>query len=109
MDAGKLDKRITILEFVPNRDTNRGGSFNKGTYRPFATVWAQMKTSQSTVQGADGLMVYETIHKFYIRKRDGIRANMRISYAGRTFELTGEPVDWQNEEGGLTLKAREIT
>ena len=106
MNAGRLRQRITLQRFVPGKsETNQK---TKGTYEDAFTVWAEVACTQSAVQTDGGAMVYETIYKFYIRRREGILPNMHIRWKGRTFSLTGAPVDWKKERNGLTLLAKEV-
>lgn len=107
MEAGRLNQRITLLNFVPEKSgTNQK---KKGTYVPAFKVWAEVKCTQSTVQLDNGAIVYETIYRFNVRKRADIRASMRIQWDGREFYMTGEPVDWKTIKGGITLLAKEVT
>lgn len=106
MQAGRLNKRITLLRFVPEPSETRQKT--KGSYEPAFTVWADVVCANSTVQADNGAIVYETVYKFYIRRRDDILPNMRIRWNGKVFYLTGAPVDWKKERGGLTLLAKEV-
>lgn len=107
MEAGRLNERITLLNFVPEKsDTNQK---KKGTYEPAFKVWAEVKCTQSTVTLDSGVIVYETVYRFNVRKRSDIDATMRISWQGREFYMTGEPVDWKTVRGGMTLLAKEVT
>lgn len=107
IEAGKLNQRITLCRFV--RDPGALNQFDKGHYDPAFSVWADVKISQSSVQTDGGVMVWETVAKFYIRKRDGILPNMHILWKEREFALTGPPIDWKETAGGITLQAREVT
>lgn len=107
MEAGRLNERITLLKFVPEKSaTNQK---KKGTYTPAFTVWAEVKSTQSTVTLDSGVIVYETVFRFNVRKRSDIDATMRISWKDREFYMTGEPVDWKTARGGMTLLAKEVT
>ena len=107
MEAGRLNERITLLQFVPEKSaTNQK---KKGTYVPAFSVWAEVKCTQSTVTLDSGMIVYETVYRFNVRKRSDIRASMRISWQGREFYMTCEPVDWKTARGGMTLLAKEVT
>lgn len=107
MEAGRLNERITLLQFVPEKsETNQK---KKGSYVPAFKVWAEVNCTQSTVTLDNGVIVYETVYKFYVRKRSDINATMRISWRGREFYMTGEPVDWKSVRGGMTLLAKEVT
>ena len=107
MNAGRMNQRITLERFVP--DASASNQKNKGHYEPAFKVWAEVKIDQSAIRDSDGAMYYETIGKFYIRRRNGIAPDMRIVWGSRTFELTGPPIDWVTEDNGLTLQAREVT
>lgn len=107
MNAGQLDQKITLQRFVPEKSDTRQKT--KGTYVDAFTVWAGVRCTQSSVAADDGAVVYVTVYKFYIRRRDDILPNMRVKWKGKTFSLTGAPVDWKNEKNGLTLLAREVT
>lgn len=107
MEAGRLNERITLLKFVPEKSgTNQK---RKGYYEPAFNVWAEVKSTQSTVTLDNGAILYETVYRFNVRKRSDIRGNMRISWNGREFFQTGEPVDWKTARGGMTLLAKEVT
>lgn len=107
IEAGRLNERITLLTFVPEKSgTNQK---KKGTYVPAFTVWAEVKCTQSTVTLDNGAILYETVYRFNVRKRSDIRAEMRIRWKGRDFFMTGEPVDWKTARGGMTLLAKEVT
>ena len=68
-----------------------------------------MKCTQSAVTLDSGVIVYETVYRFNVRKRRDINATMRIRWDGREFYMTGEPVDWKTARGGMTLLAKEVT
>ena len=107
MEAGRLNERITLLEFIPEKSgTNQK---KKGSYTPAFSVWAEVKCTQSNVTLDTGAIVYETVYRFNVRKRSDIRASMRIRWQGRDFFMTGEPVDWKTARGGMTLLAKEVT
>ena len=107
MEAGRLNERITLLQFVPEKsETNQK---KKGPYAPAFKVWAEVKCTQSAVTLDSGVIVYETVYRFNVRKRRDINATMRIRWDGREFYMTGEPVDWKTARGGMTLLAKEVT
>lgn len=107
MNVGKLNQRISLEKFVP--DASASNQKNKGHYEPAFKVWAEVKITQSAIRDSDGVLYYETIGKFYIRRRNDIQPDMRIIWGNRIFELTGPPIDWVTENAGLTLQAREVT
>ena len=107
MDIGKLNQRITLQRFVP--EASGSNQKNKGRYEDAFKLWAEVRITQSAIQNDSGFLCYETIGKFYVRWRKGIEPNMRILWHGRTFELTGPPIDWVTDTAGMTLQAREVT
>ena len=107
IEAGRLNERITLLKFVP--EPSATNQKKKGTYEPVFKVWAEVKCTQSTVTLDTGMIVYETVYRFNVRKRSDICASMRISWNGREFYMTGEPVDWKTARGGMTLLAKEVS
>lgn len=107
MEAGKLNTKIQLLEFkqLPSATNQK----TKGQYVPWReSIWAQVKCTQAKETEENGAIAFVTVYKFFIRRREGILPNMRILWRGRTFELTGAPVDWASETTGLTLLAREV-
>lgn len=107
MNAGRLNERITLLRFVPEKSgTNQK---TKGAYVPAFTVWAEVLCTQSAVRDDDGAIIYESVYRINVRKRQDIRADMRIRWRERELYLTGEPVDWKQEMFGMTLLAKEVT
>lgn len=105
MEAGKLNKRITIQKLVPKASAS---GQQGGDWVDVATVWAQVKCTSSRAISDDGVVQHEATYKFYIRRRKGITAQMRILWDDRTFHLVGPPVDWADERTGLTLVTKEL-
>lgn len=105
MEAGKLNKRIVI-----QRQIKKPTASNQqvGEWVDVCTVWAQVKSSSPGSINYEGAVQHEATHKFYIRKRKGITAQMRILWDGRTFNLIGPPVDWNDGRTGLTLVTKEL-
>jgi SPP1 family predicted phage head-tail adaptor len=105
MKAGKLTQRITIQQEVKKTtDANQ----RIGEWVDVCTVWAEHRATSSTVLDGNGFVVHAGTHKFYIRRREGITAQMRVKWKGRIFELQGPPVDWESEPNGLTLITKEL-
>ena len=105
MEAGKLNKRITIQKQVSKSTASRQQA---GDWVDVCTVWAQVKCTSPKVINDDGIVQHEATYKFYIRRRKGITALMRVKWDGRTFNLVGPPVDWAEERTGLTLITKEL-
>lgn len=105
MEAGKLNKRITIQKLIPK--VSASGQ-QGGVWEDVCTVWAQVKCTSPRAINDDGVVQHEATYKFYIRKRKGITAQMRVLWDGRIFLLVGPPVDWTDERTGLTLITKEL-
>ena len=105
MEAGKLNKRITIQKRVP-KSTASGQQ--GGGWAPVCTVWAQVKCTSPRQINDEGVLQHEATYKFFIRKRKGITAQMRVLWDSRIFNLVGPPVDWADERTGLTLITKEL-
>lgn len=105
MKAGKLNQRITIQQEI-----KKAAASNQqiGEWVDVCTIWAQVKCTSSTVIDGNGFVVHAATYKFYIRRRKGITAQMRVKWDGRIFLLEGPPIDWTEERTGLTLIAKEL-
>lgn len=106
MDAGRLKNRISIQR---REKVQKPSGQIVGEWVDVATVWADVKCTDSKTATEEGVVIHEGLFRFRIRWRPDLRADMRILWAGRTFELTGPPVDWESERVGLTLLARELS
>lgn len=105
MEAGKLNKRITIQKMVPKSSAS---GQQGGEWEDVYTVWAQVKCTSPRTINDEGVVQHEATYKFFIRKRKGITAQMRVKWDGRIFNLVGPPVDWADERTGLTLITKEL-
>ena len=105
MEAGKLNKRITIQKCISKPSPSNQ---QRGDWVDVCTIWAQVKCTSSRAVGDDGVIQHEATYKFYIRRRKGITAQMRVCWDGRIFNLVGPPIDWNDERTGLTLVTKEL-
>lgn len=106
MQAGKLNQRIIIQE--QQTKVNPSGQKVPGDWVDKYSLWAQVKTTDSGTVMEDGVIQHVVTVKFYIRKRRGITAQMRIKWADRTFQLEGPPIDWHDDRAGMTLIGKEL-
>lgn len=105
LQAGDLSKRITILSpFV--KVTPSGQKVTE--YHRLMDLWAQVKCAGNKVLTDDGAIVHDTEYRFYVRRRSDITDGMRVQWRGRTFELTGPPLDWLEDSRWMTLVTREV-
>ena len=85
MDAGKLNRRITIQAPSEAKDPY-GQPFN--VWRDVVTTWAAITapTSREIYSLGPGFTAQIT-HKVVIRYREGISSAMRVAYRGRIFQI----------------------
>jgi SPP1 family predicted phage head-tail adaptor len=84
--ADKLNKRI-VIESKTQTPDDYGG--NTVAWATFATVWAQIKPIKWLERFHSEKLENEVTHKIVIRYKTGIKANMRILYDSRYFQITG--------------------
>lgn len=105
MEAGKLNKRITIQR----RETSRTpGGQNVGKWVDDVTVWADVVCTDSKAADADGVIRHEGLYRFRIRWRQLPSTDLRVIWGKRTFLPVGPPVDWEGQRVGLTLLTKEL-
>lgn len=88
MQAGKLDRRITIERFTATLDA-LGGEIR--TWAPLATVWASATPSPTLRSGerpADGEPAATAEMRFQIRWGLGVTVLDRIAYDGRHWNIS---------------------
>lgn len=111
IDASRLRERITIqkpMQGITPAGQLPGHARRQEYWEDVCTVWAEAKCIGSGFAEGDSLEQAEYDYKFCIRWREGIRADYRILWRGRAFQLVGPPVDWAGYRVGLTLHAREL-
>lgn len=104
MEAGKLNKRITIQANALTRDTN-GAEVDSWT--TVATVWAAITTDAGREFYAAQKINAETTAVMRIRYRAGLNPRMRVLYAGKYFNILHiNNVNEANKE--ILLLCREV-
>lgn len=84
MRAGKLRHTITIQQ---RSDSQNSYGEQANTWTTFAEVRASVEPLQGREFFASQQMQAEVTTRFRIRYLDGVTADMRISYDGRTFDI----------------------
>lgn len=87
MDAGRLDRRITIQTFTESNNTFREPI---KTWVTLATVWAQLVPQRGTERYAirEGQAVdARALVIWRIRHRTDVTTLMRISYGGELYDI----------------------
>lgn len=101
IEAGKLDRRITLLTKIATRDAY-GAEIE--TWSEGAAVWAQYLPGGGTERYASGRIYADTQARFRIRWRGDVSVANRIAFEGKNWEILA--VDEIGRRVGLELKAK---
>lgn len=101
MDAGKLDRRITLRSVTVTQDAY-GGVVE--TYADMATVWAQYLPGGGNERFVSAQVYAETQARFYLRWREGITTQHRVVFDGRDYDIVA--ADEIGRREGLELRVR---
>lgn len=85
MEAGRLDRRVTIQQ----SQVTGHNSFNEPirTWVDLATVWAQVTDVGGREYFAAAAVQAERTSRFLIRWRSDVTETMRISYGGKIYDI----------------------
>lgn len=89
MDAGQLDRRITLQRMTEIDD---GYATSPSTWETLATVWAQLMPLSSVERAAAGENAAFGKATFRIRRDSSwsdLNATDRVQYDGRSFNILG--------------------
>ena len=107
VDAGKLRHRLILLESESEQDSDTGEMTQ--TWVELATVWGAFEPYSTKERLAAASVQDETSVRAIIRYRDDVRAEMRISFRQKLYEIVGPPLPDQNSGlEHLTLMLQEI-
>lgn len=106
--AGAFDRRITIEHRTVVKDPVYGTNVSK--WVPLIKVWAQVRdVLPSRAENIDqNVSLQRRPARVRIRYRDGITADMRIIYQGRTLEIVSGPVELGRKEA-LEMMVQELS
>lgn len=105
MQAGKLDRQISLLHYSQTKDS-AGGIVE--SYSSYATVWASVQDLRGSQMFAAQQVNSAITTKFRIRYRTDVLATDRIEWKGRQFDIVGAPIELGRNEGlELVGKARD--
>lgn len=85
MDAGRLDKRISIERVEITQDPVYGSSVE--SWVPAHTLWASVEPISGREYWQAKLAMSESTVRIRIRYVPGIVSTMRVVYLGRTFGI----------------------
>jgi SPP1 family predicted phage head-tail adaptor len=84
MEAGRLDKRVTIQSQASTR--NSIGEPVQ-TWSDVATIWASVEPVQGREFWAQQQVQSEVTTRVRIRYREGVTASMRVLYGSRVYDI----------------------
>jgi SPP1 family predicted phage head-tail adaptor len=84
MHIGRLDRKITIEQSTPTRNSS-GEAVD--SWSTFATVWAQKQDLRGQEFFAARQVNSEVITKFKIRHLSGVTRAMRVNYGGSYYRI----------------------
>lgn len=103
MNAGKLDRRITIEAAVESRDEFGGATV---TWQQTAEVWAEVKWLRGRELFAAQQVTPEAQLQFRIRWLDGLTTGMRIEHDGEHYGI--EYIAELGRRDGLEITAKAV-
>lgn len=103
LDIGRLNKRITFLNFEEGIDEMGQDTKQKV---PFCSVWATVKPLTATEPVEAGRIQPQQGYTITIRYRKGITTDLLIEYAGKLLEIQSV-VDAEEKHYMLILQCTE--
>ncbi|RZJ19120.1 MAG: head-tail adaptor protein [Brevundimonas sp.] len=88
MQAGKLERRVTIQRFTETRD-----EMNEPVkvWADVATVWAQARPNRGNERFAAAQVAGAAVMSFHIRYRADLTVQDRLVYDGVVYEIVAPP------------------
>ncbi len=108
IDAGEMDRRITIQRYNPAVKSRTGERIEEG-WADLATCWARVRSAASREFWEAQAAHAELTHDVTIRFRTDVTADMRVKLGSRVFDIVAPPVDPEDRHAYLILKCREVT
>ncbi|MBB6192867.1 SPP1 family predicted phage head-tail adaptor [Sphingobium wenxiniae] len=108
MDAGRLNRRVTIQHRVESQDPMYGTPIV--AWEPMVTVWAEVQDILPS-RGEDMAEVINLARRparVRMRWRDDVDMTMRLIIDGRTLEIIAGPAELGYREG-IELMAEELS
>lgn len=108
MDAGKLDRRVTILTRQETQESTYGTI--AVAWVPLATVWAQVQDMlpSRAERIAEGIEIANRPCRVRMRYRSDITPAMRLQIGARQLRITGGPAELGRREG-IEITAEHLT
>lgn len=103
MQAGPLDRRITIQTHTDTRD---GAGEPVPAWTTLATVWANVLHLRGTEPFEGQQFNAQRVTVFTIRYRDDVDETMQVSFDGQTYDIEG--ISELGRRDGLELTTRVL-
>lgn len=108
MDAGRLNRRVTILQRADAQNATYGTM--SVAWVPLATVWAEVQDMlpSRAESVADGIDIARRPARVRMRYRRDVDTSMRLTVDGRTLRVIAGPAELGNRDG-IELVAEELS
>jgi SPP1 family predicted phage head-tail adaptor len=108
MDAGRLDRRVTIMSRNDNQEDVYGT--RSITWGEVATVWAEVQDMlpSRAERIADGVVIANRPCRVRMRWRADVSSANRLRYEGRELRIIAGPAELGRREG-IELVCEELT
>lgn len=77
-------------------------------YEDYKKAWATVKPFKASEYNFVGKLKPEVTHRFYVRYREDITADMRLRFGKHVFNIVGPPIDINNKHELLEIQGEEI-
>lgn len=108
MIAGKLNRRVTIMQRADAQDATYGTM--QTAWAPLATVWAEVQDMlpSRAESAADGIDISRRPARVRMRYRTDVDTTMRLTVDGRTLRIIAGPAELGFRDG-IEFMAEEVT
>lgn len=108
MDAGRLNRRVTILRRTDVQDADYGTQ--EAVWTALASVWAEVQDIlPSRSEGAEnGIDIARRPARVRMRYRDDVNTTMRLQYGSRVMRIISGPAEIGFREG-IEIVVEELT
>lgn len=103
-NSGQFRNRITFFKPVTIEDEL---GQKETTWVKHKKAWAMIKTVKGSEYISAGAEQVTITNRFIIHHTEGITADMRISFQGRTFDIVEPPINDDELNKTLTILAKE--
>lgn len=103
VNAGRLDRRITIQSLATTRGTSGGVA---KTYTDEATIWAEKVETTGREFRAAGSLRAETTIAFRIRYRSSLTEQHRIYFGGKYYDIL--QINEEGRQESQLIQARTV-